>query len=110
MRGAIPPLLQYVFMAWCLVKHRDNFTFKIKALGQSVQILDLQTCWIPFVTSDTGCLKGGQVSKFSSSLHAKYKTAHALKAEDQFRCGQSTYNNNFISTIIVWEELQMQWR
>jgi hypothetical protein len=27
MRGAIPPLSQYVFMAWCLVKHRDNFTF-----------------------------------------------------------------------------------
>jgi hypothetical protein len=26
MRGAIPPLPQYVFMAWCLVKHRD-FTF-----------------------------------------------------------------------------------
>jgi hypothetical protein len=27
MRGAIPPLLLYVFMAWCLVKLRDNFTF-----------------------------------------------------------------------------------
>jgi hypothetical protein len=27
MKGAIPPLLQYAFMAWCLVKHRDNFTF-----------------------------------------------------------------------------------
>jgi hypothetical protein len=27
MRGAIPPLSQYAFMAWCLVKHRDNFTF-----------------------------------------------------------------------------------
>jgi hypothetical protein len=27
MRGAIPPLPQYAFMAWCLVKHRDNFTF-----------------------------------------------------------------------------------
>jgi hypothetical protein len=27
MRGAIPPLPQYVFMAWCLVKHRNNFTF-----------------------------------------------------------------------------------
>jgi len=25
MRGAVPPLHQYVFMAWCLVKHRDNF-------------------------------------------------------------------------------------
>jgi hypothetical protein len=28
MRGAIPPP-QYVFMAWCLVKHTDNFTFII---------------------------------------------------------------------------------
>jgi len=27
MRGAIPPLPQYASMAWCLVKHRDNFTF-----------------------------------------------------------------------------------
>jgi hypothetical protein len=25
MRGAIPPLSQYTFMAWCLVKNRDNF-------------------------------------------------------------------------------------
>jgi hypothetical protein len=24
MRGAIPPLPQYVFMAWCLVKHRET--------------------------------------------------------------------------------------
>jgi hypothetical protein len=29
MRGAIPPLPQYIFMAWCLVKHRDNFTFNL---------------------------------------------------------------------------------
>jgi hypothetical protein len=27
MLGAIPSLPQYAFMAWCLVKHRDNFTF-----------------------------------------------------------------------------------
>jgi hypothetical protein len=26
MRGAIPPLPQYTFMAWCLFKHRENFT------------------------------------------------------------------------------------
>jgi hypothetical protein len=25
--GSIPPLPQYVFMAWCSVKHRDNFAF-----------------------------------------------------------------------------------
>jgi hypothetical protein len=24
---AIPPLPQYTFMVWCLVKHMDNFTF-----------------------------------------------------------------------------------
>jgi hypothetical protein len=24
MRGAIPPLPQYAFVAWCLVKHMDN--------------------------------------------------------------------------------------
>jgi hypothetical protein len=27
MRGAIPPLPQYAFMAWCFVKQRDIFTF-----------------------------------------------------------------------------------
>jgi hypothetical protein len=25
-RGAVPPLLQYAFMVWCLVKYRDNST------------------------------------------------------------------------------------
>jgi hypothetical protein len=29
----MPPLPQYVFMAWCLVKHRDNFTFIYMRLG-----------------------------------------------------------------------------
>jgi len=24
--GGVPPLPQYVFMEWCFVKHRDNFT------------------------------------------------------------------------------------
>jgi hypothetical protein len=33
MNGAIPPLPQHVFMAWCLVKHRDNFTFTFICLG-----------------------------------------------------------------------------
>jgi len=26
MCGILPPFPQYVLMAWCLVKHRDNFT------------------------------------------------------------------------------------
>jgi hypothetical protein len=32
MRGAIPPLSQYAFMARCLVKHGDNFTFTFTLL------------------------------------------------------------------------------
>jgi hypothetical protein len=35
MSGVIPPLPQYVFMAWCLVKHRGNFTFTITILQHS---------------------------------------------------------------------------
>jgi hypothetical protein len=35
-RGAIAPLPQYVFMAWCLVKHKDNFTLNCtKQAGKS---------------------------------------------------------------------------
>jgi len=29
MRAAISQLLQYALMAWCLVKHRDNFTLPL---------------------------------------------------------------------------------
>jgi hypothetical protein len=31
MRGAIRPRPQYVFMAWCLIKHRDTFNLPLKA-------------------------------------------------------------------------------
>jgi hypothetical protein len=27
MRGTIPSFPQYAFLAWCLVKHGDNFAF-----------------------------------------------------------------------------------
>jgi len=33
MSGTIPPLYQYAFMAWCLVKHRDNFTFTLHSVS-----------------------------------------------------------------------------
>jgi hypothetical protein len=31
MRGAVPPLPQYVLMAWYLIKHRDIFTIFLYA-------------------------------------------------------------------------------
>jgi len=50
MYGAIPPLLQYTFMAWCLVKHRD-FTFTLPIFvcnelleaSDKVRLIDLLT-------------------------------------------------------------------
>jgi hypothetical protein len=47
-----PPLPQYVFMAWCLIKNRDNFTFTsplhedvMGEWGIAPRILDLGTRW-----------------------------------------------------------------
>jgi hypothetical protein len=31
MRWAVPPLLQYVFMAWCVINHRDYFAFIVRS-------------------------------------------------------------------------------
>jgi hypothetical protein len=42
MRGAIPPTLQYVFMARCLVRHRDNFIFYLKSVGK--RPLEISRC------------------------------------------------------------------
>jgi hypothetical protein len=38
MRCAIPSLPQYVFMAWCLVQQRDNFTFFIFKVKKSILV------------------------------------------------------------------------
>jgi hypothetical protein len=43
MRGAIPPLPQYIFMEWCLVKHRDNFTFRRKLVTKAKR----RKAWLP---------------------------------------------------------------
>jgi len=45
MRGAILPLPQYVFIAWCLVKHRDNFTFeRLGRNGEGLAVNGIDNC------------------------------------------------------------------
>jgi hypothetical protein len=56
MRGAIPPLLQYAFMAWCLVKHKNNFTFTFyvsvsRGHYQTVGSLNLKRTHLKYVNS-----------------------------------------------------------
>jgi hypothetical protein len=45
MSGAIHSLPQYVFMAWCLVKYRDNFTFTFTTLHQAYTLIRLFTSY-----------------------------------------------------------------
>jgi len=44
---SMPPFTQYIFMAWCLVKHMDSFAFTI--------ILFYITGWILCVMIYKGC-------------------------------------------------------
>jgi hypothetical protein len=70
MRGAIPPLPQYAFMAWCLVKHRDNvtFTFTLSILSDDhkLHIYDVNYLLIP---ADIGSATGQFVVVGRRGLH-----------------------------------------
>jgi hypothetical protein len=45
--GAIPPLPQNVFMAWCLVKHRDNFISLLYYIQYSITVFsDCKTLYM----------------------------------------------------------------
>jgi hypothetical protein len=43
MLGAIPPLPQHVLMAWCLVKHRDSFTFTLPRSVDTMKPRNMQS-------------------------------------------------------------------
>jgi len=43
MREAIPPLLQYVFMAWYLVEHTENFAFNFTFTFNFPSVYDNKT-------------------------------------------------------------------
>jgi hypothetical protein len=60
MLGAIPPLPQYVFMAWCLVKHRDNFTFYLYNFTPKI-----------FVEEDRPCQNWKQVKPVTNQKESK---------------------------------------
>jgi hypothetical protein len=49
-RGAIPPP-QYVFMAWYLVKYRDNFTLLYLTLHYFIIFLDYHSNSVPLLTT-----------------------------------------------------------
>jgi hypothetical protein len=56
MRGAIPPLPQYAFMEWCLVKHRYNFTFTFLTSNNACYVIRSRShthntlCAVPYLS------------------------------------------------------------
>jgi hypothetical protein len=44
-RENIPPLPQYVFMAWYLIKHRDNFTFHFTFTVLEISEVRAEVCF-----------------------------------------------------------------
>jgi len=53
MQDAITPLPQYVFMAWCLVKHRDNFSVFLTICNASYFFEDMKVTIYCSVTATT---------------------------------------------------------
>jgi hypothetical protein len=64
MRRAIVSLSPYVFLSWCLFKHRDNFTFLkfIKILSRAATLWLGRTC-----TESQRLASASNVNFFSSS-------------------------------------------
>jgi len=63
MRGAITLLPQYVLMAWCLVKHRDKFTF-------TCGVREWEGTALRYVPVGTVLQSDGAPLHFSSRVHA----------------------------------------
>jgi len=63
MSGAIPPLPQYAFTAWCLVEHRDTFTFYL-TLEEYVGKVWIGLIWL-WMGPVAGCCEHGNESSRS---------------------------------------------
>jgi hypothetical protein len=50
-RGAIPPLPQYVFMAWCLVKHRHSLIFYLLTISLPIPKQNVATYHPPTISN-----------------------------------------------------------
>jgi hypothetical protein len=83
MRGAIPPLPQYVFMAWCLVKHSDIFTFTSSVTlreGNVLSAFENRLVGIMFEPKSEE-LTGGWRKLHNGELHNLYSAPNAISAK-----------------------------
>jgi hypothetical protein len=73
MRGAIPPLSQYTFMAWCLVKQVRNRLFRdLHAVAQAALLAIKLNFWIP------SYFLRYRAAEINSSLHHGLELLYAV--------------------------------
>jgi hypothetical protein len=74
MRGAIPPLPQYVFMAWCLIKHRGELclTFTLNICGSTDY---LEVCFKQVVPSGQLLIIAGKTRQNERERKCEVKKA-----------------------------------
>jgi len=65
MSWATPPFPQYAFMAWCLVKHRDNFTFYLLPCLLYTRCVVWSGNKTKHISSTIKCI--GEIDKFSNT-------------------------------------------
>jgi len=73
MRGAIHPLPQYASMAWCLVKHWDNFTFFMLQVMSDVSFLNKWRNYI-WASYKVGVYFGPYGQKWNSPNNVYYRS------------------------------------
>jgi hypothetical protein len=97
MSGAIPSLTQYAFMAWCLVKYRDNFTFVTLVsvdlyaaecyvgpsfmMATDVHVSNSGTGWLLYIQwkNVQGCIQ--KLSDWVDNEIYAYKNKHSLRKD-----------------------------
>jgi hypothetical protein len=66
MCGSIPPLLQYSFMARCLLKHRDNFNFTFHLSSLYHRCVSVMSDYGQCMHLLVSCIHGVSAGEFKS--------------------------------------------
>jgi hypothetical protein len=93
MRGAIPPLPQYVLIVWCLVKHRDSFTFTFYKL--------LYPLLCPPGVTYQYALQGNMIMRIKAALRNASTKQIKFNYIDHYVCVCVCVLDSFLRLLIV---------
>jgi len=86
MRGAVTPLPQYVFLAWCLVKQRDNCTFYLYYYYYYYYRIMPYVCYtLRFEAGDSQVLRNVTNHPVTASFRDRRESVRTLCSKDRCR-------------------------